>query len=321
MTETSSTTPTRPTKSNYKKRTSKLSSPSSVTSLNSDTAVPMLRLGVNNNFDTFKRKMSIACMERYKNLGRLIQDEKYYVPPPIDLADYDLANDPHDVEKARLREAHKRRDKEIADMEVEKTGMYAYIFSKLSKESQDEVQGADKWAATETSRDPLELWKIVKKTHQILTTSKVATVIKKTAREEYMSCKQGAFEHIVDYKRKFDARLDAYIVSGNTKPSDEDVAMDFMYGLDNNRYAEFKAELVNDLQKGTITDQISDLNKMYILASRRVVVKMGKDSPGGAAFATVDTQRVNKKKTKDDQDKGGKAKEERAAAIMAKKNA
>jgi len=44
-------------------------SPTSVASLNSDTAVPMLRLGVNHNFDTFKKKISIACMEKYKNLG------------------------------------------------------------------------------------------------------------------------------------------------------------------------------------------------------------------------------------------------------------
>ena len=38
-------------------------SPTSVISLNSDTAVPLLRLGVNNNFDNFKRKVSIACGE------------------------------------------------------------------------------------------------------------------------------------------------------------------------------------------------------------------------------------------------------------------
>ena len=72
--------------------------------------------------------------------------------------------------------------------------------------------------------------------------------------------------------------------------------MDFMYGLDNNRYAEFKAEIVNDLQKGTISGQIVDLNKMYILASRRVVVKTSKDLPGGATFATVDDQYSSKNK-------------------------
>jgi len=60
-------------------------------------------------------------------------------------------------------------------------------------------------------------------------------------------------------------------VSGNAHLPDVDVAMDFMYGLGNSRYAEFKAEIVNNLTKGTLTP-IKDLNKMYILASRRVVI-------------------------------------------------
>jgi len=44
----------------------------------------------------------MACLERYKNLRRLIVDEKYNVPPPIDIANYNLENDPDDVEKSRL---------------------------------------------------------------------------------------------------------------------------------------------------------------------------------------------------------------------------
>ncbi len=142
--------------------------------------------------------------------------------------------------------------------------------------------------------------------------SKVVSIIKKTTREEYAACKQGAFEHIVDYKQRFDARLDAFKVSGNTEPPKEDVAMDFMYGLDNGRYAEFKAEIVNDLQKGTLTTQIDDLNKMYILASRRVVVKTGDKITGGASFATVDT------KTAKQQPKDGKTKEQKQAEKLAK---
>jgi len=290
-------------------------SPTSVTSLNSDTAVPMLRLGVNNNFDNFKKRVSIACMEKYKNFGRLIVDEKYYEPPAVDISQYNLANGPHEVEKGRLREAHKRRDKEINDMKIDRTSMFAYLISKLSKESLDKVQGDASWKKIEASRDPLDLWKVIKATHQILTTLKVASIIKKTAREEYAACRQGPFKHIVDNKRKFDARLDAFTVSGNTTPPKEDVAMDFMYGLDNARYAEFKVEIVNDLQKGTLTPQIDDLNKIYILASRRVVVKTGNKLTGGATFATVDTN-IAKKQPKDT--KGGKTKEQKQAERLAK---
>jgi hypothetical protein len=71
-------------------------------------------------------------------------------------------------------------------------------------------------------RDPLRLWKIIKDCHQTLTTSKVASVMKKTAREEY-------------------TRLDAYQASGNLVPSPEGIGMDVLYGLDNSRYTDFKA--------------------------------------------------------------------------------
>jgi hypothetical protein len=59
-------------------------------SLNSNAAVPMIRFGVSNNYDLFKPKVLVACMEKYKNLGRFIMDEKYYVPAAID--DYPSSN-------------------------------------------------------------------------------------------------------------------------------------------------------------------------------------------------------------------------------------
>jgi hypothetical protein len=245
--------------------------------LNSDSEVPMLCFGAGNNFDLFKRKISTACMEKYKNLGQLIMDEQYYAPDAVDTSLYDLTNDHYDVDKERLREAHKHRDKEINDMQVDHTSMYAYLISKLSKESQDDIQGHTEWLDIEKTRDPLKLGKVIKSCHQILTTSKVAAVIKKTACEEYAACKQGPFEHIMDYKRRFDVKLDALVAIGNAAASDADVAMDFMYGLVNGRYAEFKTEVVNDMKKGSIVS-LDNLNKMHVVASRRVVVKVGKDS-------------------------------------------
>jgi hypothetical protein len=49
---------------------------------------------------------------------------------------------------------------------------------------------------------------------------------------------------------------------------------------DNNRYVEFKAEIVNDVQKGTFT-QLTDLNKVYLRASCCLVRNL-KESGGGA---------------------------------------
>jgi hypothetical protein len=61
----------------------------------------MLRYGPSSDTDVFKKKIALACMEKYKT--RLITDEKYYEPPQIDLTKYNLANDIHDIEKGGWR--------------------------------------------------------------------------------------------------------------------------------------------------------------------------------------------------------------------------
>jgi hypothetical protein len=172
--------------------------------------------------------------------------------------------------------------------------MFAYLISKLNKESYDEVQGHKVWTTIESSRDPLELWMVIKTPHQILTTLKVARIIKKTARKEYAACKQGPFEHILDYKWRFNAKLDALKTSGNTPPKDANIVLYFMYRLDNSRYSKFKVEMIDNMQKGTKLD-IGDLIKMFLLVSRRVVVRASKGGEG-ATFAMIDTL-VKKKGT------------------------
>jgi hypothetical protein len=110
--------------------------------------------------------------------------------------------------------------------------------------------------------------------------SKVAAVMKKTAQEEYAACKQGPFKHIMDYKKRFDAKLDTLTVIGNAAASDADIEMDFMYGLDNTRYAEFKVEVVNDMQKGSSVT-LDDLNKMFATVDQ--TPRKGSNPKGGSS--------------------------------------
>jgi hypothetical protein len=100
-------------------------------------------------------------------------------------------------------------------------------------------------------------------------------------------------------------------------PSKEDTMMDFLYGLDNSRYAAFKAEIVNDMQKGILT-QPGNPNTMHLLASHRVMVRSQKEGTGGATFALIDegTKKDGKNPTKH----GGKelTKEEKLAKRLAR---
>mmetsp|Transcript_9406 Transcript_9406/g.13614 ORF Transcript_9406/g.13614 Transcript_9406/m.13614 type:complete len:103 (-) Transcript_9406:187-495(-) len=61
--------------------------------------------------------------------------------------------------------------------------------------------------------------------------------------------------------------------------------MDFFHGLDNRRYASFKAEIINGLTAGSIV-QPKDLNAMYLLANQWL--KTAKSHPTGLA-ATFNT--------------------------------
>ena len=45
--------------------------------LDSNEAVPMLRYGPNTNFSIFMEKLKTACLEKFGNLGRIIEDNKY----------------------------------------------------------------------------------------------------------------------------------------------------------------------------------------------------------------------------------------------------
>ena len=49
----------------------------------SDKDVPLLKFGQGNNWLVFKEKIYTACLEKYGDLARLIENEEYYDPPVI----------------------------------------------------------------------------------------------------------------------------------------------------------------------------------------------------------------------------------------------
>jgi len=157
----------------------------------------------------------------------------------------------------------------------------------------------------------LSLWLAIKEIHLVTTTSKVEAIIKKTARTAYQKCAQGEFETIVEYKRKFDSALEGYKASTNTDMGEKDIAMDFLFGLDDNRYADFKADIINDMAKG-IMSQPMDLNAMYLLASRRVVVQKKQPTVTGATFVTGLADKIrDPKKNNNNQEKTKSEKQQR----------
>jgi hypothetical protein len=95
---------------------------------------------------------------------------------------------------------------------------------------------------------------------------------------------QGANESIITYKEQFDIALKAYQEQENAQLDEPDVAIDFFYGLDNARYAEFKKPILNGMTAGSVT-QPATLNEMYLLANQWL--KMTGTSLSGLASTFV----------------------------------
>ena len=169
--------------------------------------VPILLYGPENNFSKFKEKLARAAIEKFGDLGRLIETAEYFKPPQPDIESYDLANDPHGVNVADYREARKERRRKLTQMEDDKPKLYAMILGRLSVESIDELKRHQAYDKFNRTKDPLMLWLAITLLHQVASVSKVASVVKKAARDNYGSMRQGQFETIIPFKERFDAAV------------------------------------------------------------------------------------------------------------------
>lgn len=174
--------------------------------------------------------------------------------------------------------------------------MFAYMESKLSKESLDEVKRHKDYEAVKEEVDPLGLWLIIKELHMVTTSSRVEAVVKRKAWEEYAMCKQGVFESLMDYKARFDIKYESYVAQGNPEKDEADRAMDFLEGLDKSRYGEFVVEVINDVAKGSMSPPKS-VNEVFVLANTRLIVKTsGNNYNVGASYTTIKNARAKSKK-------------------------
>ena len=171
-------------------------------------------------------------------------------------------------------------------MNLKRPMLYATIWEKMSAESVEEIKHHQGFENFHHEKDPLALWKAISQTHKVATTSKVDGIVKLSARTQYQNVKQGAYESIIAYKERFTAALQAYEEIGNPKLPDSSIAMDFMERLDDNRYGQFKIDIINNIAQGSMAAPPT-LNSMYMLASERLTLgKRGSSQTLNATFIT-----------------------------------
>ena len=299
------------------------------------THVPILRFGVDNNFHKFRERLATAAIDRFGYLGELIETGRYYVPPPVDESLYDLDNDPHQLHLGALRREHDKRLQAIIDMRNERPKLYSMITSKLSSESIDEIKRHKDYDVFHVQKDPLALWKAIEETHRVASLSTIETEVRKTARSTYQSISQHPYESIVEYKARFEEALKAYEAMDNPVLKGEDIASDFLHGLDDARYSEFKISVLNNISWGAI-EQPKTYNDVYHKARANLSKRKTDTQTFDASFATrsdsfterkenndkekKDKDRKDNKKDKDKKDKNSKNNDEERSEKSKKKD-
>jgi hypothetical protein len=79
---------------------------------------------------------------------------------PDDVASPTVKNE---VGREQMKADVKERSTQKPKMRADRAKMYAYLLSKLSKESLDELKRNEKFQQVEQSVCPLSLWKVIKK--------------------------------------------------------------------------------------------------------------------------------------------------------------
>jgi hypothetical protein len=108
--------------------------------------------------------MSKAALKQYGDLGRLICQSSYFIPPEPNRATYspfDSMNDPDGLKKATYLEAIKHYQKKLAGMEDDRAKLFAMIMLYLSEESLDAIKKEPTWTKIEDEADAEGLWKLV----------------------------------------------------------------------------------------------------------------------------------------------------------------
>ena len=146
--------------------------------------------------------MSITCIEKYGYLGRLIDTEEYYTLPEIDMAPY-AGWQTNDLKKTLYLDEAKDKARRERAMLQDQPKMYAYILSKMSKESMDELKNHADYETAHVEQSPKVLWILLREIHATNTSTTNSLILKKEAFNQYTSCKQGQYETIADFKERF----------------------------------------------------------------------------------------------------------------------
>jgi hypothetical protein len=216
----------------------------------------------------------------------------------LELPDYKVMGvDPSQV-KVMETEAIKGLAKEIDKMRADRPRLYGLIRQHMSVESRDEVAQQPDYADWHAEKDPEKLWQAIIKMHKVDSASHVMEVMELMARKAYQGIRMGTFETLAMYSERFHETYRAYKATASaTNPvdvKDEEQAMDFFHGLDNQHYAAFKTSMMNGWAT-TAVKALKTPNEVYRLVGSWIKQPTRTESGYAATFVTIEENKQEEK--------------------------
>ena len=261
--------------------------------------LPMLYPGIRTNFWEWSQAAKEQVSIRYGELGLVFTEDEYVHPPDVDESEYNLDDDEHGIQLSRLKRAWDQRDKRVAKLEAESFNAHYYLWSHMSKESQEAAMKVQ--ALREDPHDFLQLWLAVKQTHCGGVDTTNAMTRRSNAKVQYRSVRMKPYETLTEYRLRFGYALEVYQATGNVELPEEEIADDYYQGLDRARYSKFIADVENDKSKGIA--QPATLEDMHQRALDFVVPA---NPHRGATASAVFSTKAEDGKSKGDRKKQSK---------------
>lgn len=282
----------------------------------------VLRFGYGSptNVVLFKESAYDFCCKHVGDSAQIIRTTEYYVPPEIPALAEGADADAIDAHRYETRE----RIKHINELRREERKLYSYIWCNCSKESQEQIarhplqamtrdgvlrfQNADgaevaadavgaqpvmeDWENIRTSANVLSLIRRINETH-IIQPVGVAIFREQMARDHLHNVKMHVSETIINYKQRFDNCVAGFASVGLEAPAQPELALRFVKGLDDSRFAQFKIERENWARNGVL-DYPATVQAAYEAACTWRIQADAATVTTGTAFTTVQPRKGKK---------------------------
>ena len=148
--------------------------------------------------------------------------------------------------------------KQKYEADLDKVKVYNAIRGNMSLESVERVESDADFTLknVRANQDPLELWRIIKKTH-VRGRTGVDKLDRASANEEYHNLKMRSGESLPEFKLRLERAIRAREFVELPVINEETQALDFILKTDDARFAEMRKELVR--RESVIDDEYCEL--------------------------------------------------------------